>query len=657
MRVLRVSHSAVVDAWRTLDRDLRSRGNEVRTLSANAWDEFGRTVQLEPRPAEEVEGVRTWGRHPALFVYDPRVLWRAMGHDWDVIDIHEEPFALATAQVLAIGWLRRVRSPYCLYSAQNIRKRYPIPFRWFERAALRGAAGLSVCNREAGEICQDKGFPGRPRLIGLGFDPAIFHPVAWRPVSDGRVQVGYAGRLASHKGVDVLIKAVLADERLALRIAGDGPQAAELRSLASKAPDRISFAGALDTARLADFYRSVDVVAVPSLTTPGWVEQFGRVAVEAMACGTPVVASDSGALPDVVGQGGLLVPPGDAQALRSALLAVADPQTSAGLRERGLATAAAYTWAKTADQYEELYRAMRPDLPRAKEPGVETKDRRVEVIVVAYHHPELLRRAIEPLRALPLIVVDNSSRADIAALCAELGVRYLDSGRNGGFASGVNIGLAHRLDPQSDVLLLNPDAVVSSDGVSRLQTVLLSDKRLASVGPAQTDEDGELARVAWPFPSPLGTWLEAIGLGGLRRSHDFVIGSVLLLRAEAIAQVGGLDERFFLYAEETDWARRAHKMGWRHAVVPEVTAAHIGAATSGDPLLRETHFHASQERYLRKHFGPLGWALARLGQVCGATARSVVLPGERGRAAARRARLYLRGPVAAEHALKMGPAR
>ena len=94
-----------------------------------------------------------------------------------------------------------------------------------------------------------------------------------------------------------------------------------------------------------------------------------------------------------------------------------------------------------------------------------------------------------------------------------------------------------------------------------------------------------------------------------------MIGSVLLLRAEALDQVGALDERFFLYAEETDWAYRAHRLGWRHAAVHEVRAVHVGAGTSGDAARREAHFHASQERYLRKHYGALGWQ-------CGATRRS-----------------------------------
>ena len=92
----------------------------------------------------------------------------------------------------------------------------------------------------------------------------------------------------------------------------------------------------------------------------------------------------------------------------------------------------------------------------------------------------------------------------------------------------------------------------------------------------------------------------------LQRGPRFVIGSVLLLRAEALEQVGGFDERFFLYAEETDWAYRAHLLGWRHAAVPESGRAHR-RRDEPDARRREAHFHASQERYFRKHFGSAGW--------------------------------------------------
>jgi GT2 family glycosyltransferase len=236
-------------------------------------------------------------------------------------------------------------------------------------------------------------------------------------------------------------------------------------------------------------------------------------------------------------------------------------------------------------------------------------------------------------------------------VCEDLGVGYVDPGRNGGFAAGVNEGLRRRRWPDSDVLLLNPDAVIQPGSVHALQQVLRADPRLASVGPAQSDETGRRDRVAWPFPTPIRAWVDALRLGRvLRGRDDFVIGSILLLRSEAIDDVGGLDERFFLYAEETDWAFRASRRGWRHLSVPDVAALHVGAGTSSDPARREAHFHASQERYFRKHFGPAGWATARTAQLAGSAVRSV-LPGDRGRMARARLSLYARGPAKVEASL------
>ena len=647
VRVLKINHSGVVDAWRERERALSSQGVEVHTLAARVWNEGGVPVPLVPRPHEPVRGVRTVGSHPALFLYDPAPLWRALGERWDVIDLHEEPFALCTAEVLLIRALRGVRTPYVLYSAQNIRKRYPIPFRWFERWALTHASGLSVCNTEAGRICEDKGFPGAAAVIPLGVDTSLFQPRGGGRREEGPVVVGYAGRLEVHKGVAVLLDAVAREPGLRLRVAGAGPEDAALRRRAAS-PDlagRVDFVGGLDVARLAEFYRGVDVVAVPSLTTPSWTEQFGRVVVEAMACGTPVVASDSGALPDLVTDAGVLVPPGDPVALAEALVRVGtDAELAGSLREAGLRRAATCDWRRVAERYLDLYRTALHQV----RPETGADERALEVVVVAYGSPDLLARALEPLRALPVTVVDNSSSAAVRRVAEDAGVRYIDAGRNGGFAAGVNIGLAQRGSPDADVLLVNPDARVEPADVDRLRGALLADDRLAAVAPAQVDGAGRRQRVAWPFPSPLGTWVEALGLGRYRCSSGFVTGSVLLLRAEALRQVGGFDERFFLYAEETDWQYRATRLGWRVALVPGASATHVGGATSSDAARRERHFHASQERYIRKHFGSWGWQLARAGQVAGAGVRSALLPRDRARAAAERARLYVDGPVRAE---------
>ncbi|MBN8205329.1 glycosyltransferase [Microbacterium esteraromaticum] len=649
-----MSHSATVGPWRTRERTLARRGEDIRLVTARKWHAGGVPVSLDTDAEQWVLPARTFGRHPALFLYSPLALWRALGGDWDVIDLHEEPFAVVTAEVLLLRWLRRQPAPYVLYSAQNIAKRYPVPFRWFERAALRGAAGLSVCNSAAGEICVAKGFPGAPTLIPLGVDAstdaeagapedASVDADRGHPHAGGPVVVGFVGRLVEEKGVQVLLEAVSEQPRLRARLAGSGPLATEITSRAEVlgVADRVELVGAVAPERMGEFYASLDVLAVPSVPTARWTEQFGRVAVEAMATGVPVVSSDAGALPDVVGGAGLVVPHGDPTALAGALLRAAGSERDA-LRATGFTRAAECSWDAVTDQYQRLYRA-------AARTSTDAGHRELRIVVVAYGGPEMLRRALEPVSGLPVTVVDNSSMPEIRELCADLGVRYIDPGANLGFGAAVNLALREPGHADADVLLLNPDAVIGADDVQLLHQRLRAGPTLASVGPAQVDESGKSARVRWPFPSPFGSWVDALGLGRMRSDrHGFVIGSVLLLRAEALAQVGGLDERFFLYAEETDWAYRAHLLGWRHGVVEEVQAMHVGAGTSSDPRRRDAMFFASQERYLRKHFGAGGWASARLAAWWGASVRALVLRGERGAAARRRAALYRLGPVRVE---------
>src|SRR5690606_5674359 len=153
------------------------------------------------------------------------------------------------------------------------------------------------------------------------------------------------------------------------------------------------------------------------------------------------------------------------------------------------------------------------------------------------------------------------------------------------------------------------DARISADEVGVMHATLHASPRRAAVGATQTEPDtGRPVRVWWPFPSPARAWIDALGLGRFDRARGFAIGSVLLLRSEAISQIGLFDEQFFLYAEEVDWQKRARDGGWEIAVAP-VRATHVGAGTGGDSTRREALFFASNEKYQRKHFGQTGWAV------------------------------------------------
>src|SRR5580704_11535536 len=109
----------------------------------------------------------------------------------------------------------------------------------------------------------------------------------------------------------------------------------------------------------------------------------------------------------------------------------------------------------------------------------------VDVVVVAFGAPELLAASLRSLGGeFAVVVVDNSSDPRVRAVSEEQGAHYLDPGGNRGFAAGVNLGLA-RCRPGSDVLLLNPDATVTPDGVLRLRRCLHRRPELAGAAPAQ----------------------------------------------------------------------------------------------------------------------------------------------------------------------------
>ena len=118
----------------------------------------------------------------------------------------------------------------------------------------------------------------------------------------------------------------------------------------------MTFHGFVDESSLPEVFPTFDVLAVPSVPVPGWLEQFGRVVVEAQAAGVPAVASASGALPEVVGTAGLLVPPGDPAALSAALVRVLEePGLWSQLRDAGTETVHRFTWTEVAGLQLALY--------------------------------------------------------------------------------------------------------------------------------------------------------------------------------------------------------------------------------------------------------------------------------------------------------------
>ena len=284
----------------------------------------------------------------------------------------------------------------------------------------------------------------------------------------------------------------------------------------------------------------------------------------------------------------------------------------------------------------------------------------VHAVVVAYRSAETLRGCVEPLAAMPgvsVTVVDNASPDESADVVADLDVTVIRAPRNGGFSYGCNLGAADAAAPY--LLFLNPDARIDADALTGLIDVLRANPDTGLVGPRILDDDGSLSPSLRRFPRlrstyaqalflhrvwPLASWTDELirdeTVYAVAGTAEWVSGACMLVRRDAYEQIGGFDERFFLYCEDTDLCLRLWNAGFAVRFEPSAVVHHVGGASSG---AGETQAIAARSRvlYARKHQRPmtrrleaLGVALSEATHVLSAARRPA---SRRGHAAALRA--------------------
>ena len=279
----------------------------------------------------------------------------------DLVHIDEEPYNLATAHAL---WLsRRAGAKSLFFSWQNIMRRYPLPFRLLERYVLNHADYGIAGNQESAGVWRAKGYQGPMAVIPqFGVDPEVFKPRGPRETGRGFI-VGYVGRLVEEKGVDLLLEALAGLEGMwRSYIQGSGPARESLQAQARDLgiAGRVTFDEWIPSAQMPGYYQQLDAIVVPSRTRPNWKEQFGRVLVEAMACGVPVIGSDSGEIPNVIGDAGLVFHEDNVGELRTNLTRLLrDLDLRADLAQRGRERVLAqYTQAQIATETYKVYQAV-----------------------------------------------------------------------------------------------------------------------------------------------------------------------------------------------------------------------------------------------------------------------------------------------------------
>lgn len=364
LRVTLISKACVVGAYQAKFEEMAHHPDvDLTVVTPPFWREGAHRLALE---RAHVKGYRlivapmafNGSYHTHFYPTLPAILAESRP---ELCHIDEEPYNLAT--YLALRAVRSIRAKGLFFTWQNIQRRYPWPFGAMERYVYRHVSGAIAGNQAAAEVLEGKGYQGPLTVIPqFGIDPHIFRPQATGEVARA-FTIGYAGRLEAHKGLSALTEALIGlegDWRLVLVGRGPWGEMIDRRLEESGLIGRVIRRGQVPSEEMPAHLAEMDVLVLPSLTRSNWKEQFGRVLIEAMACQVAVIGSDSGEIPHVIGDAGLIFPEGDASALRERLATLRDDrqfrQTLAVKgRQRVLAR---YTQARIAAQTVAFYRQV-----------------------------------------------------------------------------------------------------------------------------------------------------------------------------------------------------------------------------------------------------------------------------------------------------------
>jgi GT2 family glycosyltransferase len=262
----------------------------------------------------------------------------------------------------------------------------------------------------------------------------------------------------------------------------------------------------------------------------------------------------------------------------------------------------------------------------------------ISVIIVAWNARELLAQALTSLvsqvdqPSYEVIVVDNGSTDGSSEMIRSdwSTIKLVSLKRNVGFAAGNNIGIGHATGEY--ILLLNSDTIVLPTTLRGLASVLQNDEKIGCVGARHLNGDGSLQRSTNEFPTLLNDFLELTELSRLKsvqrllqrrfpwwgdHLHDcdtgWVNGACMMVRRQVINQIGGLDESFFIYAEEVEWCYRMRRMGWRIVFSPKAEVIHLsGHSFNNDPGRRLRLRYWGHAAFYRKHYSRVKHSLFQL---------------------------------------------
>ncbi len=336
MKILVVSHSSVVETHQGKLRELSQYPDiEVHLIIPHAWPENNRWIVADSRddlpyqihiiPAYRLGKI-------ASYFYTPFVFQKTVRHIRpDIMYAEEEPWSVAAWQCARAA--RRVNAKLFFFTWENIERKYKWISEIFLKTVLEKSSAAVVGNGEGRNVLHRRGYRKPITVLpqyGVDMlDQDIAPDVQHNLEKLERPIISYFGRIEREKGIDLILHAASnLRGQWSLLIVGDGEMKENLKKMAEqlRIENRMLFHPAVPHEKVREWLSAIDILVLPSRTTPTWKEQFGRILIEAMAIGIPVVGSDSGAIPEVIDDAGVVIPEEDVEALRKALQRLIDSE-------------------------------------------------------------------------------------------------------------------------------------------------------------------------------------------------------------------------------------------------------------------------------------------------------------------------------------------
>lgn len=273
----------------------------------------------------------------------------------EIIQVEQGVKSFAYAQLITLNKWLNLKAKNVFFTWWNLPYESKFPVSYLEQYNLSNTDGLVAGNQDAADILRDHGYDNAVTVMPqLGVDEVLFSPKKQPELSQKlginqeEFVIGFVGRFVKEKGILTLLKAVksLPEKNWKLLLLGRGELQETIikQSKDFKIEDKLIRVESVTHDHVPQYINLMNVLVLPSettyefktLTTVGWKEQFGHVLIEAMACKVPVIGSDSGEIPNVINDAGLIFPEGDSEELKNCLSQLMlDPALADKLAEKG----------------------------------------------------------------------------------------------------------------------------------------------------------------------------------------------------------------------------------------------------------------------------------------------------------------------------------